>query len=423
MTDVRRMTTAERRPEVQTYRLDSLRETSKAILEKRELKEIAAGALQRLASAVDCVRASIAVVNDSGQLEVLHAVDVRPEIDSVDDFLERQLIPPDKLSSGQAYKADIEEATATSPGIESLRRLGVGTFLVEPLTLDGDLIGALTICFRGHGPRNESVGILRAVADQLAIAIRQTRLLEQVSRAAQELEERVRERTAELNERNEELEAFSYTVSHDLRAPLRTMQGFGQALLEDYGETLDAQAIDFIRRIVDAAGRMDALVQDLLEYSRIARSSFELTSVDVGSVVKDAVRILHADIERTSAVVRLPRHSCRVKAHETTLTQVLTNLLSNAIKFVPEGQRPEVTVAVSRRGGIVRISVTDNGVGVPPEDQGRIFKIFERLGSSYEGTGIGLTIVRKAIERMHGRIGVKSKPGSGSTFWIELESA
>jgi PAS domain S-box-containing protein len=229
------------------------------------------------------------------------------------------------------------------------------------------------------------------------------------------LEERVRQRTADL-------EAFSYTVSHDLRAPLRAMEGFAQALDEDYGAMLDEMGRHYTRRIVHAAARMDRLITDLLQYSRLSSSETPVERVELSGVIAEAHQALEAEIARTRAVVTLPRGSWVVLAHRSAVVLAVQNLLSNAIKFTRPGESPVVTVTCERRGERVRLSVADRGIGVAPEHQQRVFRVFERLhsGDQYAGTGIGLAIVRRAVERAGGRAGLDSGVGEGATFWIEL---
>lgn len=248
---------------------------------------------------------------------------------------------------------------------------------------------------------------------------------EALRKAKEELEKKVTERTAELSNANNELEAFSYSVAHDLRAPLRAMQGFSQALLEDYGSQLDAVGQDYARRVTAAARRMDELIKDLLAYSHVSRAALPLAAVDLAGVMAGVLVHLEAEIHERQARVIVVTPLPPVIGHYATLQHVMTNLLGNAIKFVPAGIEPQVKVWAEERGEWVRVWVEDNGIGIAPENQARIFHVFERLHGieHYPGTGIGLAIVHKGIERMGGRAGVESVLDKGSRFWVELRGA
>ena len=237
------------------------------------------------------------------------------------------------------------------------------------------------------------------------------------------LEQTVRERTASLESANAQLEAFAYSVSHDLRAPLRGMHGLAQALLEDCGNLLDARAREYAARIVEEAGCLDRLIQDLLAYSRLTRIELAIEPVDVRAVVDAALHALDVEVRTSRATVEIEPDLPCLRANRAVLTQVLTNLISNAIKF--GGEAPMVRIRAQSEDGKARIWVEDRGIGIALQHQERIFRAFERLhgAESYPGTGIGLAIVHKAIERLGGRVGVESQEGQGSRFWFELARA
>jgi signal transduction histidine kinase len=236
------------------------------------------------------------------------------------------------------------------------------------------------------------------------------------------LESRVQERTAALEQSQAELEAFSYSVSHDLRAPLRAVEGFGQALLEDYGDRFDATGRDYAERLVGAARNMDALIRDLLAYSQLSRAEMPLVKVSLKEVVGEVLATMQAEVTERRARVAVESELPEVIAHSTTLGQVVLNLVRNAVKFVPVGETPRVQIYANPQGGRVRLIVRDNGIGIDPRHQERIFLPFERLHAAdrFPGTGIGLSIVRRAVERMGGKVGVISAVGEGSRFWLEL---
>ena len=238
---------------------------------------------------------------------------------------------------------------------------------------------------------------------------------------AEHLERLVTARTAELTATNQQLEAFVYSIAHDLRAPLRSMQGFSAMLAEDAGTTLSERGRNFANHINKSAQFMDALLQDLLAFSRIARQRIEQTSVNLETIVESVVSRLEKEIQEKNGRVEIAGPWPTVLAHEPTLGQVLTNLVRNALKFVRPDAPPQIRLHAVERGRFVRVWVEDNGIGIAPDHQDQIFGVFTRLhGKKYAGTGIGLAIVQKGVERMDGNVGLESTPGQGSRFWFEL---
>lgn len=253
----------------------------------------------------------------------------------------------------------------------------------------------------------------------------------QLHEHARRLETRVAERTAELRATTEQLEAFVYSIAHDLRAPLRSTTSFSQLLLDDHAAQLNETGRNFLKRIQNASEFMDKLLLDLLAYGSTSRASMELGPVEVEKAWASAVFQNAALAEESGAQLRVVRPLPAVHANETTLGQCLANLLSNAIKFVAPGVQPEIrfwceefTPPADESGTRIRLWMEDNGIGMAPEHQERVFRVFERLhGTRYPGTGIGLSIVRKGVERMGGRVGLESLPGQGNRFWIDLRKA
>lgn len=237
------------------------------------------------------------------------------------------------------------------------------------------------------------------------------------------LERRVQERTTRLQEMVAELESFSYSVSHDLRAPLRIMAGYAKVVVEEHGSTLTPEVRHYVERIAFSAEKMDRLTQDVLAYTRLARGEITLEAIDLTKAVKELIEE-YPEIAAARDAIRLREPLARVWGHGPSLAQAISNLLGNALKFARPGVHPQVDVFTQRRGDRVRIVVRDNGIGVDQANQAKIFRIFERaVGMNVPGTGIGLAIVKKAAERMGGTVGVESKRGHGSRFWIDLRRA
>ncbi|HSY14049.1 MAG TPA: PAS domain S-box protein [Verrucomicrobiae bacterium] len=243
------------------------------------------------------------------------------------------------------------------------------------------------------------------------------KLLESLQQHSEELELQVRER----EQINAELEAFAYSVSHDLRAPLRAIAGFADILKEDYGSQLNAEANDYLGEITGAAARMNSMIQDLMEYGRVARIDIPFAPIQLLSAVDRALVQIERPPDSTLQVEVAP--DLTVCAHSVVLVQVIVNLLSNAFKFSqPEGHC-EVCVTAEADDKHVRLSVRDNGIGIAPQYRERIWNVFERLHDrdTFAGSGIGLAIVKRAVARMNGSCGLESEVGQGSTFWVQLE--
>lgn len=247
----------------------------------------------------------------------------------------------------------------------------------------------------------------------------------ELRRHADRLESEVRARTARLHEVNEELEAFTYSASHDLRVPLHHVHGFAQAILEDREASLSASGHANLRLILNAAERMDTLILDLLAYSRLSRSEIVIRPTSLEPILNDVLAQHRATIQAKHAVIEVERPLPPVPADRVGLQQILFNLVGNALKFVPAGRRPEIRVRVELREGRPRLWVEDNGIGIEKRHQETIFKLFQRLHGArdYPGTGIGLSLVKRAASRMGGECGVESEPGSGSRFWVDFQAA
>ena len=262
----------------------------------------------------------------------------------------------------------------------------------------------------------------RAATRQLTATAALQASEERLVRTNAELEQTIQRRTAELRATVEELEHFSYSITHDMRAPLRAMQSFAALLLMKAKGSLDAEEREYLRRIATAAARMDGLLIDALDFTKAMRVELPLNRVEPATLIQDLLET-YPDLHATRADIRIDGTLPTVLANPAGLTQCLSNLLHNAVKFVAPGVTPRVRIAAETQGNQVRLWVMDNGVGIPPEFRPHLFAMFQRASSDYEGTGIGLALVRKVVQRMGGQVGVESQPGQGSRFWIDLPAA
>jgi PAS domain S-box-containing protein len=311
------------------------------------------------------------------------------------------LIPPDRLNEEPGILHRIRHGERIDH-YETIRRCKDGTLLDVSLTVSpvkdasGKVIGASKVA--------------RDITDRV--------------RTKEKLEQTVAARTASLREAIAQMEEFSYSVSHDLRSPVRAMQGYARALSEDFGDRLDENGKEYLDRIIQGSSRMERLIHDVLTYSRVNRIEMKLQRVSLDALVRGVVR-QYPEFDARRADIYVQPDLPTVFAHEPSLGQAVANVLSNAVKFVAPGVRPNVIVMAEQQNGKTTLRIKDNGIGIKPEYQHRLFGMFERIhpDEKYEGTGIGLAIVRKTVERMGGRVGVESDGTNGSVFWIELPGA
>lgn len=298
-----------------------------------------------------------------------------------------------------------------------INKEGIAALAFIPITYESRLLGKFMVYYNtAHAFAAAELRPAQTIATQVAFAI-------QRQKAEETLENLVEERTTSLREAVQQMEEFSYTISHDLRAPLRAMQVYSQSLLEDFADGLPPEAIRYVKRLSENATRLDKMILDVLSFSRIARGNHTMEPVTLDKLVREIVQH-YPEMQPPRAELTIEALS-DVIGHEPSLTQVVSNLLSNAVKFIPADVMPKVKVWTEMHGRFVRFLVRDNGIGIPAQYRHKLFNMFERIHPElpYEGTGVGLAIVRKAVERMNGTFGVESEPGTGSTFWIQLPAA
>ncbi len=335
---------------------------------------------------------------------------------SADEALGQQIqliIPPDLYDEETHILAELKLGHRIEH-YETMRLRKDGSLFpvavsVSPIKdLEGRVIGASNIT-RDISERKRAEEDLRKSKDQLA-------------EANETLEQKVRERTTKLQEAVAELEYFSYTITHDMRAPLRAMRGFSQILLEDAAACLDPGHREYLLRIAAASDRMDNLIRDALNYSKLVHQEFDLQPVDVQELLREIIES-YPGLQPPRSRIHIDGSIPPVQGNKAGLIQCFSNLLNNAIKFVAPGTTPEVCIYAEERPGAIRIWFVDNGIGIPLQYHEKIFQMFQQLNKTYEGTGIGLALVRKAAQRMGGSVGVESEAGRGSRFWLEFAKA
>lgn len=311
----------------------------------------------------------------------------------------------------------------TAGAVDQQRRfegyeMGAVDFLFKPLE-PHILQSKASVFFELARQRNELRDTARKNAELVEALQQAQRQLQQYS---ERLEKTVDERTAKLRETIGELEHFSYTITHDMRAPLRAMSGLSDLLRQEYSSNLDEVGWDYLRRISDSASRMDHLITDALNYSKAVRNELTLEPIDPRPLLREIVES-YPQFHPSVATIEIAENFHSVLGNRAALTQVFSNLLDNAVKFAQPGALPRVRVFDEERNGVVRIWIEDEGIGIPDDQLKRVFQMFYRIDQTAEGTGVGLALVHKVIDRMRGKVGVESEVGKGSRFWIELAKA
>lgn len=268
------------------------------------------------------------------------------------------------------------------------------------------------------------VGVSTDITERKTMEVALREAMDELSKVNAQLEQRVKERTAGLEESLNSLQGLLHHVAHDLRAPLRAMHSFTDLLLDEYAHNMDARGEDYAHRIVEASGKMDELIRDLLDYGRLGHQNISMDPVDLTALLARVLGVLEPEIKNKRAEIQVDQPLPGVYGDVRILERALTNLITNALKFVPPGVTPHIHIWTIETGETVIFNIQDNGIGIAPEHQGRVFKVFERLHVTediYPGTGMGLAIVKKSMERLQGKVGVESSLGAGSRFWLELK--
>ncbi len=313
---------------------------------------------------------------------------------------------------------------------ELVKSCGIQAYACHPLEVQGKIIGTLSFGTKTSTHFSaEDLALMKTVADQVATAMEKLSLVDELRNSRDELELRVRERTAELNaymaklqQSNQALQDFASIAAHDMKEPLRKVISFGNMLRQKYEDSLGQTGSDYLQRMLNATERMQSLLAGLLDYSRVAMASEPFKEVDLSDLIGEVISDLEVRITKTGGEVHIGTLPV-ISADPTQMRQLFQNLIGNALKFHKPGEKPTVQVrSVSHSDSGSQIVVEDNGIGFDEQYLDKIFAPFQRFHarSEYEGTGMGLAICKKIVERHGGSITAKSTPGAGSKFIVTL---
>jgi signal transduction histidine kinase len=303
-------------------------------------------------------------------------------------------------------------------GFEICRRLKA-----QPTTRDIPVIFMTSLSSVDDKVTGFSVGAIDYVTKPLHVEEVRARI--DTHLRLREMQKELERQAAQLKTANEELEAFAYSVSHDLRAPLRAINGFAQILCERCAASLPPEGLACLEKVQYASRRMDVLIQDLLTYARTGRGSVRAIPVPLSPLVQEIECMFGERLAAASAHFEVSQPLATPLGDPTLIEEILTNLLDNALKYRRRDSVPELRLSATATAEHVLIQLADNGIGMPAEYQQKIFQVFQRLHHEHEypGTGIGLAIVDKAARAMGGEVSVESSPGQGSTFSVRLPVA
>ncbi|NCP86279.1 MAG: hypothetical protein CO094_12135 [Anaerolineae bacterium CG_4_9_14_3_um_filter_57_17] len=324
-------------------------------------------------------------------------------------------------SKKPVYSSDIRNDVRCT--WEECKKAELHSFAALPLIEDGKVVGVLGVGSASERDFQRQSAFLETAAEEISLAIRNAKLFEQVQKQSAELELRVLERTAQLQFANKELESFSYSVSHDLRAPLRAISGFAEIIARRHRADLNEEGRHYFENIIQASERMAHLIDDLLTYSRLGRAGLRMERISLADVFANIVKDLKGRLDELHGAISIAEDLPDVTGDKILLSQIFGNLLENAVKYHKPDVAPQIIIDWQTDDKDVILRVSDNGIGIPAEYQDKIFNIFQRLHSEeeYPGTGIGLATVKKSVELLGGSVSVESKVGEGSVFSVRLK--
>lgn len=408
-------------------RLEVLRELDRAILEARSPEEIVVSALRQMVHILPYWGASVTLFDFAANEEIIVAFEGHPEL--LATFPRGSRFSLDREGDLAAMKenlvsavSDIDAIPNPSLIVQDLYKLGMRAYARVPLMAHGTLLGLLNLgSNETYSISEERIQVALTIAGPLALALEQAILRSKIEQQSAELERRVVERTAELQASNQELDSFSYTVAHDLRAPIRAINSFSNILLREYASQIPPDALDCAQEIARNGNKMGRLIDDLLAYSRLGNRALSIARVSMTTLVKDVLEAVKPEMAERDVDIKMGElPECR--GDPALLREVWLNLLGNAIKYTRNRERAEIEIdSIPDPQGTIYF-VSDNGVGFDMRYSDKLFKVFERLhgGNEFEGTGVGLAIVDRIIQRHGGRVWAKAEVDKGATFYFTM---
>jgi signal transduction histidine kinase len=404
--------------EKQNAESETLRESAAIVVASLEKAETLSLILEQIDRVVPCQSASVQLIHEN-KLEIVSARGIAfPDQDIQTSFPITEKEPAFQVVTGRLPYILYNDVQVQIPSFNEIAHNNIRAWMAVPLKVRGRVIGIIALDSEQTGRFSErDAKLATTFANQAAIALEHSRLFSELQKE-NSLKQNLIE---ELAIKNAELERFTYTVSHDLRSPLVTIQGFLGYLHKSALEgNLPAFQKDY-ERISRATSRMDKLLKDLLELSRIGRMTNKLQDVPFEILAREALEIVHGRLEQRNITVRIHPDLPIVHGDRPRLVEVLQNLMDNAAKYMDDKPEPVIEIGhTTAKDGQPIFFVRDNGMGISPEYHERIFRLFEKLDPSSEGTGVGLALVKRIVEFHGGRIWVESKAGKGSTFFFTL---
>jgi PAS domain S-box-containing protein len=425
VTDITERKRAEEQLRRSADRLAMLHDMDQAIVAAQSPAEIGRAALGRMRRMVPCDRCSVVLFDFRTQEAQMIAgfaagIQLQPAPVALADLSARETLQ----SGAICYIEDLAAADDLPPAHRQLVAEGIRTLLSVPLLVEGEAIGEITLASSTPAAFTaEHRDIALEVAAPLAIAIQHAKLREELSRQTAELERRVADRSAAARAATAELETVLYSVSHDLRAPLRQLLGFSRLLLDESGPELDSSAQHYAERIYEAADRLSTLVDDLVNLSRIGRQDLLRREVNLTPLVEDIVGQFRDASDGRNIDWKIEELPI-VEGDPGLLKIALTNLLSNAVKFTRPRDQASIRIRPVESEDQVGVAVEDNGVGFKMAYAGKLFGMFQRLhrADEFEGNGAGLAVVQRIVHKHGGRVWAEAEPDKGATFYLTLGS-